>query len=117
MWRRLPHVEIGRGIRFVLPLWAMNGDELDEDLLAAAREALREGEKLDAEVRELIEKRDADLVAYTVQLGRALRRWERHEGATELRRLLQSQAAQGAKTGAGALEQLVDGDPWWSERS
>jgi hypothetical protein len=94
----------------------MSTDEIDDDLLAAARDALREGERLAEEVRELIDKRDADLVAYQVQLGRALRKWKRHEGAAELRSLLQTHAAQGGKAGAGALEQLAAEDPWWSER-
>ena len=95
----------------------MSRDEIDEDLLAAAREALREGERLAAEVRDLVAKRDADLVAYQVQLGRALRKWHRHEGADELRSLLQTHAAQGGKVGTAALEQLSAEDPWWSERS
>lgn len=94
----------------------MDSEETDEDLLAAAREALREGERLAAEVRELVDKRDADLVAYQVQLGRALRKWQRHEAANELRSLLQAHAAQGGKAGAAALEQLTADDPWWSER-
>ena len=93
------------------------GDDIDDDLLAAAQAAARENEKLTAQVRNMIEKRDADLVDFEVQLGRALRKGQRHEGARELRAVLQKHAAQGAQVAIDSLDRLADGDPWWSERT
>jgi hypothetical protein len=107
-------VAIGGPGSYVCGMDPSRGDP-DEDLLAAAQEAFRETEQLIAQAGELTAKRDADLVDFEVQLGRALRKGGRDEGACELRSLLQKHAAQGGRAAVGALERLAEEDPWWSE--